>query len=185
MTKRGPLNCTIPPLAVVSVTKSPMTGWTKTQKVSKSQAAIWDTPLRLLKGKRLCFSDSPVWKFYKCSETSDSVWRRSPLALDILVVKAMRGKFNCRLFWGVWGSKIWHIITLSNLFFKDTWAVFFCSNLFFSLLETHLLPYNPDKAHPYWIHIDSNCIVANEKQGKWSRPAFRLGPGGHLYASKG
>lgn len=109
---KGSLNCSIPPLTAVSVTKSPMAGWTKTPKVSKSQPAIWDIRPHLLKGEVPIYLIPPptyVWKFW-------GVQRNSLNVSGISVVK-MREKMLALRLWVYKEVKIWLIPSL--------WAHFF------------------------------------------------------------
>lgn len=87
---------------------------------------------------------------------------------------------------GVWGSGslfpskfTFGIKRTSWLSFQDSFTLLLFWFSTFTDLPTLGNTHNPptpiysDKTHPYWIPIDANFIVAKEKQGKWSRPAFR------------
>lgn len=113
------------------------------------------------------------------------------------VVKMMRGKvgcgrsdFGCMRKWNM--SHYFLVNSLLNIKkglqfspgLLGSCKSLFCSDFFFLPSFTDRPAIYPDMVRPYWIPIDANFIVAGEKQGKWSRPAFRLKPRGHLYASE-
>lgn len=79
VTRRGPMNCTIPPLAIVSVKVSH--DWlnknTKSVEVLASHLGHGVLPL-----KRGSYFSKSEWKFLTCSETSDSRCRNSENALS-------------------------------------------------------------------------------------------------------
>lgn len=169
-----------------------------TPKVSKSPASHLGPGLPPLKRDRMLFSafllsHSLVWKFSVCSETGDSEWRHLHNASGILVVDDEKGKEVVvkRLVLGVWGSEIWLILSWAVHFFGGIWKGFpVCRAGSFQFLPPFSDPPCLSLSTLSWlIHIEfllmPNFIEAREKQGKWSRPAFRLGPASHLYAFTG